>query len=62
MVGVWLCILIVQLHCVCGRGPIQDEKHWRRPVPGGRQTAESLSLASRGVGFEDGDIEVYFSE
>ena len=44
MVGVWLCILIVQLQCVCGRGPLQDEKHWRRPVPGWRQTPESLSL------------------
>ena len=62
MIGVWLCILIVQLQCACGRGPLQDEKHWRRPVPGWRQTPESLSLENRGFGFEEADFEVHFSE
>ena len=62
MVYVWLCILIVQLQCVCGGGPLQDEKHWRRPVPGWRQTPESLSLENRGFGFEEADFEVHFSE
>ena len=58
---IWLCVLFVQFWYACGGGPLQDEKHWRRPVPGWRQTPESLSLENRGFGFEEADFEVHFS-
>ena len=58
--------LVVCFNCavpIClWRGPLQDEKHWRRPVPGWRQTPESLSLENRGFGFEEAEFEVHFSE
>ena len=62
MACLWLCVLFVRVWLVCGGGPLQDERHWRRPVPGWRQNPESLSLENRGFGFEEADFEVHFSE
>ena len=62
MVCVWIFILVLQTQCACGGGPLQDQKHWRRPVPGWRQSPESLALENQGFGFEEADFEVHFSE
>ena len=47
--------------CLWG-GPLQDQKHWRRPVPGWRQSPEYLALENQGFGFEEADFEVHLSE
>ena len=62
MVCVWVFILVLQMQCACGGGPLQDQKHWRRPVPGWRQSPESLALENQGFGFEEAEFEVHFSE
>ena len=62
MVYVWIFILVIQTQCACGGGPLQDQKHWRRPVPGWRQSPESLALENQGFGFEEAEFEVHFSE
>ena len=62
MVCVWLLIFVIQIQCACGGGPLQDEKHWCRPVPRWHQTAESLALENQGFGFEEAEFEVHFSE
>ena len=59
---VWIFILVIQMQCACGGGPLQDQKHWRRPVPGWRQSPESLALENQGFGFEEAEFEVHFSE
>ena len=58
----WLLVFVLQMQCACGGGPLQDQKHWRRPVPGWRQSSESLALENQGFGFEEADFEVHFSE
>ena len=60
MVYVWIFILVIQTQCACGGGPLQDQK--RRPVPGWRQSPESLALENQGFGFEEAEFEVHFSE
>ena len=62
MVYFWLLVFVLQMQCACGGGPLQDQKHWRRPVPGWRQSPESLALENQGFGFEEADFEVHFSE
>ena len=62
MVCVWIFILVLQTQCACGGGPLQDQKHWRRPVPGWRQSPESLALENQGFSFEEADFEVHFSD
>ena len=62
MVCFWLLVFVLQMQCACGGGPLQDQKHWRRPVPGWRQSPESLALENQGFGFEEADFEVHFSE
>ena len=62
MVCVWILILVLQTQCACGGGPLQDQKHWRRPVPGWRQSPESLVLENQGFSFEEADFEVHFSD
>ena len=62
MVCVWLLIFVIQIQCACGGGPLQEEKHWHRPVPGWRQTPESLALENQGFGFEEAKFGVHFSE
>ena len=60
--SVWLILLVLQWKCASGGGPLQDPKHWRRPVPGWRQSPESLALENQGFGFEEAEFEVHFSE
>ena len=62
MMCFWLLVFVLQMQCACGGGPLQDQKHWRRPVPGWRQSPESLALENQGFGFEEADFEVHFSE
>ena len=58
----WVLMLALQVLSAYGGGPLQDQKHWRRPVPGWRQSPESLALENQGFGFEEADFEVHFSE
>ena len=58
----WILMLVLQVLSAYGGGPLQDQKHWRRPVPGWRQSPESLALENQGFGFEEADFEVHFSE
>ena len=62
MANLWLLMLVLQMLSAYGGGPLQDQKHWRRPVPGWRQSSESLALENQGFGFEEADFEVHFSE
>ena len=62
MSSVWLILLVLQWKCASGGGPLQDPNHWRRPVPGWRQSPESLALENQGFGFEEAEFEVHFSE
>ena len=58
----WILMLVLQVLSAYGGGPLQDQKHWRRPVPGWRQSPKSLALENQGFGFEEADFEVHFSE
>ena len=56
----WMIVVLEKRGCA---STTRTGSHvWRRPVPGWRQSEESVALENRGFGFEEADFEVHFRE
>ena len=58
-----LWMLIAKMGSVlCAPGARGGGQIWRRPVPGWRQSEESVALENLGFGFEEAEFEVHFRD
>ena len=57
----WMIILLVE-EVQCAPSAQGGSQVWRRPVPGWRQSEESVALENLEFGFEEAEFEVHFRD